>query len=128
MSTISLVASEVATLIGGIVDYVPEFELQDFKAEKILIAPTGITYEDNSRGSEEKIVTLEVGIIKRIREGELPEMLDKVEDIIGDLQAGRYANGLGSCSKVTHSPAYDIQSMVTKQTFIAVLNVEIRIL
>ena len=128
MALLTQVAEEIAAAIGGEVDYVPEYELGDFKAEKILVAPIGNEYNDLTRGSREVIVSVEVGIIQRLKENNLPAMLEKVEDMVQTIQNLKLVNNRGYVRKITNTPAYDVQSMVSNKLFITVMQLEVRVM
>ena len=128
MALLTQVAEEIAAAIGGEVDYVPEYELGDFKAEKILVAPIGNEYNDLTRCGREVIISVEVGIIQRIKDNEISTMLEKVEDLVQTLQNLKLVNAHGYVRRVNNTPCYDISSMVAKKLFITVLQVEVRII
>lgn len=127
MGLLQQTAEEVARAIGGAVDYVPEFELKDFKTEKIIVFPAGLVYEQVTRGSKAVEIKLEVGIAKRIKENEVPAMLERVEDLVQTIQGLRVVNGRGYCKEVVNDPAYIAEAMTTEQKFMTVLAVMFRV-
>lgn len=127
MGILERVANEVAAAIGGVVDYVPEYELKDFQKEKRVVWPVGLEFAQATRSGREIIAVLEVGIGKRIREDELPGMLEFMEDTVQQLQNLTVFEGRGYCKEVLHNPAYSLEAMVQAQTFQSVLQVRYRI-
>jgi len=65
-----------------IVDYVPEYELSELQAKKVIIIPTNIEYHDLTRGFLQKNYTYEIGILQRLNtESELAGIIDVTETI-----------------------------------------------
>lgn len=127
MGILERVANEVAAAIGGVVDYVPEYELKDFQKEKRLVYPLALEFSQVSRERKEIIVSLEVGVFKRIREDELPAMLEFMEDTVQQLQNLAVFDGRGYNREVLNSPAYSMDAMAQAQVFASVLQVKYRI-
>lgn len=129
MAILEIVAKDIQALVADSeVDFVPEFELKDFKNERVVIVPVGVQYSNLTRGTKEVSVNLEIGICKRIKEAELPEMLDKVERITTTLLNTQLVNVRGYVKEVINNPAYDVQSMVSNGTFLTVLQVQVRVI
>lgn len=129
MAIIETVARDIRALISeSEIDYVPNYELKDFKSERVVIVPTGIQYNNLTRGTKEVLVNIEIGICKRIKEAELPDMLDKVEKITTTLLNTQLVNTRGYVKEVVNNPAYDVQSMVSNGTFLTVLQVQVRVI
>lgn len=129
MGILETVAEDVKTLIdGAVIDYVPEYELKDFKAEKIVIIPVGLQYNNLTRGSKEIMVNLEIGICKRIKESEVSTMLDRVQTITETLLNAPLVNTQGYCKSITNAPAYSLEALVQEQKFLSVLQVQYRVL
>ena len=129
MDILETVAKDIQALVADSeVDFVPEFELKDFKNERVVIVPVGVQYSNLTRGTKEVLVNLEIGICKRIKEAELPDMLDKVERIITTLFNTQLVNVRGYVKEVINNPAYDVQSMVSNGTFLTLLQVQVRII
>lgn len=129
MAIIETVARDIQALISeSEIDYVPDYELKDFKSERVVIVPVGIQYSNLTRGTKEVLVNLEIGICKRIKEAELPDMLDKVEKITTTLLNTQLVNARGYVKEVINNPAYDVQSMVSNATFLTVLQVQVRVI
>lgn len=129
MATIETVARDIQALISeSEIDYVPDYELKDFKSERVVIVPVGIQYSNLTRGTKEVLVTIEIGICKRIKESELPVMLNRTEDITNTLLNAQLVNARGYIKEVINNPAYDVQSMVSNGTFLTVLQVQVRVI
>lgn len=129
MAILEIVAKDIQALVADSeVDFVPEFELKDFKNERVVIVPVGVQYSNLTRGTKEVLVNLEIGICKRIKEAELPDMLDKVEKITTTLLNTQLVNARGYVKEVINNPAYDVQSMVSNGTFLTVLQVQVRVI
>lgn len=129
MATIETVARDIQALISeSEIDYVPDYELKDFKSERVVIVPVGIQYSNLTRGTKEVLVTIEIGICKRIKKSELPVMLNRTEDITNTLLNAQLVNARGYIKEVINNPAYDVQSMVSNGTFLTVLQVQVRVI
>lgn len=127
MSIIETVAMELATAIGAQVDYVPQFELKDFRKEKLLVLPIGSKYEQISRGKKEIKINLEIAYVKRVQEKEITALLEKMQDLVQTIQNIRLYGGKGYVSEVLNTPCYDVDAMITEKKFLSVMSVEIRI-
>lgn len=127
-SILEQISTEVATAIGAQIDYVPQFELKDFNKEKLLVLPIGCKYQTITRGTKEIKVNLEIAYVKRIAEKEISTSLEKVQDLVQNLQNLKLYGGRGYVTEVNNTPSYDVDSMVTEKKFLSVMSVEIRIL
>lgn len=127
-SIIETVATQIATAIGAQIDYVPQFELKDFRKEKLLVLPIGSKYEQISRGSKEIRITLEIAYVKRVDEKEISTLLEKVQDLVQTVQNTKVYNGRGYVAEVLNTPTYDVDAMITEKKFLSVMSVEIRII
>lgn len=128
MSIIETVAMDIAKTIGAQIDYVPQFELKDFKKEKLLVLPIGSKYEQLSRGTKEIRITLEIAYIKRVEEKEISALLEKVQQLVQTVQNTKVYNGRGYVAEVLNTPTYDVEAMITEKKFLSVMTVEIRII
>lgn len=128
MSIIETVAMDIAKTIGAQIDYVPQFELKDFKKEKLLVLPIGSKYEQLSRGTKEIRITLEIAYIKRVEEKEISALLEKVQQLVQTVQNTKVFNGRGYVTEVLNTPTYDVDAMITEKKFLSVMTVEIRII
>ena len=128
MSIIETVAMDIAKTIGAQIDYVPQFELKDFKKEKLLVLPIGSKYEQLSRGTKEIMITLEIAYVKRVEEKEISALLEKVQQLVQTVQNTKVYNGRGYVVEVLNTPTYDVEAMITEKKFLSVMTVEIRII
>ena len=128
MSIIETVAMDIAKTIGAQIDYVPQFELKDFRKEKLLVLPIGSKYEQLSRGTKEIRITLEIAYIKRVEEKEISALLEKVQQLVQTVQNTKVYNGRGYVAEVLNTPTYDVEAMITEKKFLSVMTVEIRII
>ncbi len=129
MSILNDIALNIKELIpNSIIDYVPNFELKDFKGEKVVIVPTSTAYINETRGKKEVLLDYQIGIAKRIKETEIVEMIDRVEQIITTLLNAKVADGSGYIKEVVNSQAYDIQAMTTASTFLSIIQVQVRVI
>ena len=128
MSIIETVAMDIAKTIGAQIDYVPQFELKDFRKEKLLVLPIGSKYEQLSRGTKEIRITLEIAYVKRVEEKEISALLEKVQQLVQTVQNTKVYNGRGYVVEVLNTPTYDVDAMITEKKFLSVMTVEIRII
>ena len=83
MSEVVTLAEKVVAELeecGAELSFFPEFELRDLDEMRVVVVPVGTQYKTLSRSSHEELPRVQIGILKRGSEEELPELLKFVED------------------------------------------------
>ena len=61
--------------------FFPEFDLKDLNEMKVVVVPVGTQYKLLSRASHEELPKIQIAILKRGKEEDLPELLKFVEKL-----------------------------------------------
>ena len=129
-------ADEVAAYLGGatvggtalpcVRKLIPESDLSKVKNLQVIIVPHSLESKIVVRGgAKERIVRIDVGVMKRAAESELEGLLELTQGI-GDLLEGhRFSCGL--CVEVAYLPLYDVNIWMQQQSFLAVVSAKIRV-
>ena len=128
--------SEVVTLAEKVVaeleeynaelSFFPEFELRDLDEMRVVVVPVGTQYKTLSRSSHEELPRVQIGILKRGSEEELPELLKFVEG----LGLGFLNKKLGSatCICVAYNPIYSPDHLRERGQFTSVIELTFKLL
>ena len=82
--------------------FFPEFELRDLDEMRVVVVPVGTQYKTLSRAAHEEFPRVQIGILKRGSEEELPELLKFVEGLgLGFLNKKL---GTATCICVAYNP------------------------
>lgn len=112
------VASELAEYHAE-VQYSPEFELRDLDTMRIIVVPTATEYKTLSRSAHEELLKVQIGILKRATEDDLPELLRFSEELgIGFLNK-KIAGA--TCLVVAYNPIYSADHLRERGQFTSVI-------
>lgn len=124
--SIHAIAQDLAQMVGGTVDYLPEFERREIVEKKIIVVPQGIERTQLSRADVQTDYTFSVGVLKRIAsEDELPEMIDEVQALGRSILGARSTLG-GRFIAVDYEPLYAVDLLRERRQFTAVLKITFR--
>lgn len=118
--------------VGGITlpcvrKLIPDRDLANAKSLCAMVVPNSLESKIIARGgTRERIVRIDVGIIKRAAETELEELLDLAQQV-GDLLEGRRFDA-GYCVEVSFSPLYDVEIWLQQHCFFAVIVAKIKVM
>lgn len=112
------VAAELAEYHAEVM-FFPEFELRELEAMRVAVVPTGTEYKTVSRSSREELLKVQIGLLKRGCEDELPELLQLVEGLgLGFLN--RKLAG-ATCVGVAYNPIYSPEHLRERGQFTSVI-------
>ena len=99
--------------------FFPEFELRDLENMKVAVVPVATEYKTLSRASHEELLKVQIGVMKRGREDELPELLHTVEGrglgFLNKKLAGAICIGVG------YNPIYSPEHQRERRQFTFVM-------
>ena len=106
---------------------IPERDLAGVKTLRAIVVPHSLESKIVARGGlKERVVRIDIGVMKRAAESELDGLLDLTQRI-GDLLEGkRFESGL--CVEVAYAPLYDIDTWLQQQSFFAIIVAKIKVL
>ena len=122
MSEVVKIAEAVADALkeyNATMCYAPEFELRDLEERRVVVVPVSTEYKTLSRSSHEELEKVQVGILCRATEDELPELL-------------RFSEGMGlgflnrqiagaTCLIVAYNPIYVAEHLRERGQFTSVI-------
>ena len=115
------------TALSCVRKLIPESDLTKVKTLQIISVPHSLESKIVVRGgAKDRIVRVDVGVMKRATENELEDLLGLTQ-AIGDLLEGHRFSG-GLCVEVAYAPLYDVDIWLQQQSFLAVVSAKIRVL
>ncbi len=121
---IERLATAVALRLDGTVTHWPEYERREVTREQVLIVPSGIAYKFLSRAHTQADYHLDVGVLRRATEDDIPALLKRVETLAKGL-TGAVFEGF-RCIEVKHEPLYSLEYLREKRLFVGILKLTFR--
>jgi hypothetical protein len=112
------VAEELAEYSAE-VSFVPEYELAELAEMRVVVVPLAIEFKTLSRSSREELLKVSVGILKRGKESELPDLLKLSNDIGVRFLHCKLAGA--TCVSVAYDPIYSPEYLRQRNQFISVI-------
>jgi hypothetical protein len=106
--------------------FFPEFELKDLDEIRVVVVPVGTQYKTISRTSHEELQRVQIGILKRVSEDELPELLNFVEAL--GLSFLNRKIGSAICVCVAYNPIYSPEHLRERSQFTSVIELTFKVL
>lgn len=130
-------ADEVASRIDGqtvgsvtvpcVRRLIADLKLASAKNLQAIAVPHSLESKIIDRGiGKERLVHVDIGVMKRAPENELESLLDLTQGI-GDLLEG-FRFSCGRCIKVSYAPLYDAEIWLQQHCFFAVIVAEIKVI
>ena len=129
MSTVVNLAEAVVAELkeyNAELSFFPEFELRDLDKMRVVVVPVGTQYKTLSRASHEELPRVQIGILKRGCEEELPELLREVE-ILGLSFLNQKICG-ATCVCVAYNPIYAPDHLRERGQFTSVIELTFKVL
>ena len=106
---------------------IADLKLASVKNLRTIAVPHSLESKIIDRGGrKERIVRVDVGIMKRAAESELDSLLDLTQTI-GDLLEG-FSFTSGRCVEVSYAPLYDSEIWLQQHCFFAVIVAKIKVI
>ncbi len=99
--------------------FVPEFELHELDEMKIVVVPTATEYKTLSRSSHEELLKVQIGILKRCTEDDIPELLEFSQEL--GLSFLNKKLGQAMCLSVAFNPIYSADHLRERNQFTSVI-------
>lgn len=131
MSSIIDVAHEVANELGdygAMIYFAPEFALDSIENLIVAVVPKGIEFTAHSRSENEKIVKIDIGVMKKCSDGEIESLLDTVQNICDRFARLRLGNTRALCVKVENNPVYAPEHLLQRKQFTSVITLTFKII
>lgn len=111
---------------------IPRFEIEELAELHVSVIPKSISFSRASKTISKYIVTIDIGIQKKIAENPLAEVallgdvVDEIASYLQDRTLGLLPNVRWIACK--NDPIYSVEHMVQKRVFTSVLSVEYHLL
>ena len=122
MSTVLKIAEAVAKELSEYraeVQYSPEFELRELESMRVVVVPVATEYKTLSRASREELTKVQIGILKRATEDEMPDLLRFVEGLGLGFLNRKFARAI--CLIVAYNPIYFPEHLRERGQFTSVI-------
>ncbi len=119
------VASELAEYHGEVL-FFPEFELRELEEMRVVVVPLATEYKTLSRANHEEVLKVQVGILKRGCEDELPELLKLVEGLGLGFLNKKLAGA--TCVCVAYNPIYSAEHLRERGQFTSVIELSFKLI
>jgi len=122
MSEIVRIAKEVAESLKEYhaeFSLFPEYELHDLDKMKVAVVPLGTQYKIFTRVLHKEFPKVQIGILKRCTEEELPEMLEFTEKTGLGFLYRKFRNAV--CVSVEFNPIYSPEHLRERNQFTSVI-------
>lgn len=106
--------------------FFPEFELRDLDKMRVVVVPVGTQYKTISRSAHEELPRVQIGILKRGSEDELPELLKFVEALGLGFLNKKISNA--TCICVAYNPIYSPDHLRERNQFTSVIELTFKVL
>jgi hypothetical protein len=129
MSKVIELAQNVVTELDEFnaeLSFSPEFELRDLATMKVVVVPVGTQYKMLSRSTHEELPHIQIGILKRGSQNELPELLKFVENL--GLSFLNKRIGDATCFCVTFNPLYSPDHLRERNQITSVIELTFKVL
>lgn len=101
-----------------------DFNLASVTARKIIVCPTALSREIDTRGNSTGEATITIALLEKVTPADLDNRIELAETIGATLEKATLA--FGQCVGVEYSPLYDIQQYCQTRVFQSVINVTVR--
>ena len=122
MSEILIIAAAVAAELadfGAELEFFPEFDLRELEERRVVVVPAGTEYRALSRNAHEELPTVQIGVLQRATEDDLPGLLNFTEQL-----GLRFLNkrlGGATCAGVAYDPIYSPEHLRERGQFVSVI-------
>lgn len=113
------VATELGDTAKAEVMYAPELDLKGLKEMRIIVVPLSITMKPLARGSSEDTFVIQVGVLKKCTEDDVPDLVKTVVGIGRDFFDKRLENA--TCVDVKYDPLYSADHLRERRQFTGVI-------
>jgi len=113
--------------LSAVVDLVPDYSSEKIKNLTVVVTPDTVTSDIVTFDGNERVRTVSIGLMDRIKQNELDNHIAIVEEIMDKLESeDRLPDDLGSIILVEADPLYDIDRMRSKKIFVSILKVTVK--
>ena len=119
------VAAELAEYHAEVL-FFPEFELRELEEMRVVVVPLATEYKTLSRANHEEILKVQIGVLKRGCEDELPELLKLVEGLGLGFLNKKLAGA--TCVCVAYNPIYSAEHLRERGQFTSVIELSFKLI
>lgn len=118
------VAAEIGAEGGAEVMFAPELDLKGLRERRIIVVPSELAMKPISRGCSEDSLKIQVGVLKKCTEDEIPGLIAMVEEIGRGFLDRRLAGA--TCMGVKYTPLYYPDHFRERRQFTGVIELTFR--
>ena len=128
MADIVTIAEEVAEAVDlGVkaeVMYAPELDLKGIRELRVIVVPCALGMKPLARGMSEDTLKVQVGLLKKATEDDLPELVRTVTELGRSFLDRRLADA--TCYKVEYAPLYSPEHLRERRQFTGVVELSFK--
>lgn len=127
MSSLSALATAVAAELSeyeAVVNYAPDFKLSNLAVRKVVVVPMAKEHTIATRGGADTVHRIEVGLLFRAKEPDVPALMAVVE-FIGTSFLGKKLLSQ-TCTNVSWEPIYSADDLRANNQFTSVISLSFK--
>ena len=124
VSLAEAVARELKPYGDAEVMFAPDLSLPGLKELRIIVAPIGLGMKPLARGYTEDVLTVQVGLLKRCTEDEIPSLIGKVTEIGRSFLDKRLEGA--TCMNVKYDPLFYPPHFKERRQFTGVIELSFK--
>ena len=101
------------------IQLVPEFSLKELDKMKVVVVPFDMEYKVLTRNKKEKVLKLQIGVLKRATEDELDGLLSFVSELGFNLLGKKFQDVF--CTAIAYNPLYSPDKMRENRQFTCIM-------
>ena len=105
-------------------EFFPEFDLRDLEERRVVVVPSGTEYRALARNTREELPTVQIGVLQRATEDDLPGLLLFTEQL-GLRFLNKHVCG-ALCAGVAYDPIYSPEHLRERGQFVSVIELSFR--
>lgn len=122
MSQIIKIAEEITcqlSMHNAKMQFSPEFDLRELEERKVIVVPCAIEYKALTRNTYEELPAVQIGILQRATEDDLPELLSFTQSLAVGFLYKKIAGAL--CVSISYDPIYSPEHLQERGQFVGVI-------
>jgi len=124
MLAIARAVTEALADCDAELEFFPEFDLRDLEERRVVVVPSGTEYRSLARNTREELPTVQIGVLQRATEDDLPGLLLFTEQLGLRFLNRRFCGAL--CAGVAYDPIYSPEHLRERGQFVSVIELSFR--
>lgn len=119
VDVIKLAEAVTKEIEGAELMYAPELDLKGIRELRVIVVPLGLGMKPFARGYSEDSFKIQIGLLKKATEDDLPELINKLVTLGRSFVDKRLEDA--TCSKVEYAPLYSPEHLRERRQFTGVI-------